>query len=74
MEAARAIRTRERGGKVFEGLVSRQERNELLDKLYGDLDSPYPLSMGNKLDGFAFETDLPSGNGNTASSTDQEAL
>ncbi len=56
---------------MFEGLASRFERNQLLDELFGDLDSPYPQSMGNKLEGFAFETDVPSGN--AASPTDQEA-
>ncbi len=56
---------------MFEGMASRFERNELLDELYGDLDSTYPLSMGDKLGGFTFETDVPSGN--AASPTDQEA-
>ncbi len=60
-----------KGQKMFEGLASRQERNELLDELFGDLDSPYSQSMGNKLEGFAFETDAPSGNAPT--SPDQEA-
>ena len=56
---------------MFEGLESRLERNQLLDELFGDLDSLGFRSMGNKLDGFAFETDAPSGN--AASPTDQEA-
>jgi hypothetical protein len=30
---------------MFEGLVSRLERNQLLDELYGDLESLYPRSM-----------------------------
>ncbi len=55
---------------MFEGMASRFERNQLLDELYGDLDSPYPQSMGDKLGGFTFETDVPSGN--AASPTDQE--
>jgi hypothetical protein len=58
---------------MFEGLVSRQERNQLLDEIYGDLDSPYPLTMGNKLDGATDDTVMPSGDGNTASSLDPEA-
>ncbi len=62
-----------KGKKMFEGLVSRQERNQLLDELCGDLDNFAPQSMGNKLDSFVFETDVPSGNGNAASSPDQEA-
>ena len=57
---------------MFEGLVSRQERNQLLDELYGDLDSSHPMSMGDALDGFAFDADGPSGSGNTAP-TDQQA-
>ncbi len=62
-----------KGKMMFEGLVSRFERNQLLDELYGDLDSPYPRSMGNKLDGATAETDVPSANGNSASSAYQEA-
>jgi hypothetical protein len=58
---------------MFEGLDSRLERNRLLDELYGDLDSLDPRSMRNRLEGFAFETDVPSDNDNAASSTDQEA-
>ncbi len=75
MEAARSRTDLGKGQTMFEGLASRQERNQLLDEIYGDLDSTYPLSMGNKpndlLDGFSFETDAPSGN--AASPTDQEA-
>lgn len=56
---------------MFEGLVSRQERNQLLDELCGDLDSFGPQSRGDALDGFAFETDAPSAN--TAASIDPEA-
>ena len=58
---------------MFEGLESRLERNQLLDELFGDLDSLGFRNMGNKLDGFAFEADVPSENDNAASSTDQEA-
>ncbi len=56
---------------MFEGLVLRQERNQLLDELCGDLDNFAPQRMGNMLDSFEFETDVPSGN--AASSPDQEA-
>ncbi len=55
---------------MFEGLVSRQERNQLLDELCGDLDNFGPQSMGNKLDGATADTDVPSGN--ATSSPDQE--
>ncbi len=58
---------------MFEGLVSRFERNQLLDELYGDLDAPYPRSMGNKLDGATAERDVTSGNGNATPSAGQEA-
>ena len=40
---------------MFQGLVSRQERNQLLDELYKDLDSPYFSSIDDRLDGFTFE-------------------
>ncbi len=55
---------------MFEGLVSRQERNQLLDELYGDLDSLGPQNAG-KLDGATAETDVLSGK--APSSGDQEA-
>ena len=58
-----------KGKKMFEGLVSRQERNQLLDELCGDLDNFGPQSMGNKLDGATADTDVPVGN---AASPDQE--
>lgn len=58
---------------MFEGMASRQERNELLDELFGDLDSPYPRSMGDKLDGATADTVTPSRDANTASSTNREA-
>ncbi len=58
---------------MFEGMASRFERNELIDELYGDLDSTHPMSRGNRLNdllnGFAFEADVPSGN---AAPSDQE--
>jgi hypothetical protein len=57
---------------MFEGLVSRQERNQLLDELCGDLDNYGPQSMGTKLDGATADTDVPSGNGIAASSAYQE--
>jgi hypothetical protein len=57
---------------MFEGLALRQERNQLLDDLCGDLDNFGPQSMGDKLEGFSFEKDAPSGN--AASPTDQEAV
>ncbi len=62
-----------KGWKVFEGLVSRLERNQLLDELYGDLDAPYPRSMGSKLDGATADTVMPSGDGNATPSAGQEA-
>jgi hypothetical protein len=62
-----------KGKDMFEGLVSRFERNQLLDELYGDLDAPYPRSMGDKPDGATAETVMPSGDGNTPSSVGQEA-
>ncbi len=71
MEAARSETDLGKGKRMFEGLASRQERNQLLDDLCGDLDSFGPQSMGDKLEGFSFETDAPSGN--AASPTDQEA-
>jgi hypothetical protein len=58
---------------VFEGLDSRLERNRLLDELYGDLDSLDPQSMRNRLEGFAFEPDVPLEKDNAASSINQEA-
>ena len=58
---------------MFEGLDSRLERNRLLDELYGELDSLDSQSMRNRLEGFAFEPDVPPDNDNAASSTDQEA-
>ena len=57
---------------MFDGLVSRLERNQLLDELCGGLNSLGPRSMSNKLEGFAFGTDVPSGERNTASSAYQE--
>jgi hypothetical protein len=44
-----------------------------LDELYGELDSLDPQSMRNRLEGFAFETDVPPENDNAASSINQEA-
>ncbi len=57
---------------MFEGLVSRSERNQLLDELYGHLDSIGPQNAG-KLDDATAETDVASGNGNAPSSGDYEA-
>ncbi len=51
--------------------MSRQERNQLLDELCGELDNFVPQS--NMLDRFAFETDMPSEIRNAASSPDHEA-
>ncbi len=58
---------------MFEGLVSRFERNQLLDELYGNLDAPYPRSMGNKPDGATVDTDVASKDGNATPSAGQEA-
>jgi hypothetical protein len=58
---------------VFEGLDSRLERNQLLDELFGDLDNLDPQSMRSRLEGFAFETDVPSENENAASSDPEAA-
>jgi len=41
---------------MFEGLVSRQERNQLQDELCGDR-LPGPQSMGNKLAGATADVD-----------------
>ena len=62
-----------KGKTMFEGLVSRQERNQLLDELCGDLNSSHPMSMGDALDGFAFEADVPFGDEIAASSNEQPA-
>ncbi len=70
MEAANSGTDLGKGQTMFEGLASRFERNQLLDELCGDLDS-VDSRMGNNLEGFAFETDAPSGNATTP--TDQEA-
>ncbi len=71
VEAARSGTDLGKGQTMFEGLAPRLERSELLDELYGDLDSTYPQSMGDKLEGFAFEPDAPSRN--ASSSIDPEA-
>lgn len=73
VEAVRSRTDLGKGQTMFEGLASRFERNQLLDELYGDLDSVCSLStnrLNDLLDGFAFEADAPSEN---ASPSDQEA-
>ncbi len=70
MEAVRSETDLGKGQTMFEGLASRFERNQLLDELYGNLDSLGPQSMG-KLNGATAETDVAIAN--APPSNDREA-
>lgn len=57
-----------KGQTVFEELTAWHERNPLLDAFCEGLDNPDPRSTA-RFEGFAFETDVHSGNGRDASPT-----